>query len=125
VHGFRDSDLGAATRAVPRERLRREQAFLFAHGRTAVRGQIDLVFRSDDGWVVVDYKASEFEEPDDDYALQMRLYALALEAVTGDVPLRLVLFSLPSARAVDVSCGPDDLAQLRAGLLSEFDRVTF
>ena len=42
----------------------------------------------------------------------MRLYAIGLAAITGEPPARLVLFSLPDARAVDVPSTPTDTAAL-------------
>ena len=85
--------------------MRREQSLLFRVGRSVVRGQLDLVFRGADGWTIVDYKAGRLLEPHADYELQMRLYALAIEAVTGELPTRVVLFSLPDARAMEVAAG--------------------
>jgi ATP-dependent helicase/nuclease subunit A len=122
VRGFADSDLGREVRSLPRDRVRREQALLFpvAPGeRTVVRGQMDLVYRGARGWVVVDYKAGAAAFSDD-AVLQMRLYALALEAITGEAPSRLVLFSLPESQAIEVPCSRDDVASLRTGLVAEF-----
>ncbi len=124
VRGFAASEIGAAVRGVPRESVRREQAVLLRAGRTIVRGQIDLVFRSDDGWIVVDHKAGRLAEATPEYTLQMQLYALALRGVTGEIPVRSVLFSLPEARAVDISTTAEELADLEAGLLAELGRRT-
>ncbi len=120
VRGFAASDLGREVRALPRESVRREQALLFNAGRTVVRGQMDLVYRGAGGWVVVDYKAGGADVVRDDYVTQMRLYAFGLAAITGEPPARLVLFSLPDSRAVDVPCSPDDSASLREVLVAEF-----
>jgi ATP-dependent helicase/nuclease subunit A len=56
---------------------------------TLVRGSIDLAFLADDGWAVVDYK-TDAVPPDGDfapiaarYAPQVKLYARAFEACTG------------------------------------------
>ena len=87
---------------------------------TILRGVIDLVFREPSGWVIVDYKAGSLDQADDAYALQMRLYALALRGVTGELPRRTLLWSLPDARAADVSAGGGDVAALEAGLLRDF-----
>jgi hypothetical protein len=124
VRGFADGDLGRALREVPRDRVRREQAVLLRIGRTAVRGQIDLLYRDEDGWVIVDYKAGSLDQTDDAYALQMRMYALALHGVTGELPRRTLLWSLPDARAVDVAAGADDVAALERGLLAAFTRAS-
>ncbi len=124
VRGFADGDVGRALRGVPRTAVRREQAVLLRTGRTVVRGQIDLLFHDADGWTIVDYKAGKLKAADDAYALQMRLYSLALRGVTGEVPQRTLLWSLPDARAVDVAAQEDDIADLEAGLLAAFARAT-
>jgi ATP-dependent helicase/nuclease subunit A len=123
IRGFAESDIGRELRTLPRDDVRREQALLFpvAPGaKTIVRGQMDLVYRGARGWTVVDYKAGRTDALKDDYVLQMRLYAVGLEAITGEPPARLVLFSLPDARAIDVPCSADDVERLRDGLVVEF-----
>jgi ATP-dependent helicase/nuclease subunit A len=56
---------------------------------TLLRGAIDLVFREDDGWVLVDYKtdrpgAGGLEKKAREHAVQVRLYAEAWEKCTGE-----------------------------------------
>ncbi len=123
IRGFAESGIGREVRALPRDDVRREQALLFPlvpGGRTIVRGQMDLVYRGAAGWTVVDYKAGGADALRPDYVLQMRLYAVGLAAITGAPPARLVLFSLPDARTLDVPCSADDVEGLRAGLVAEF-----
>jgi ATP-dependent helicase/nuclease subunit A len=120
VRGFMDSDIGREVRSLPRASVRREQALLFTAGRTVVRGQMDLVYRGESGWTVVDYKAGGAGALRDDYVTQMRLYAVGLAAITKEPPARLVLFSLPDARALDVPCSDGDAANLRGDLIAEF-----
>jgi hypothetical protein len=120
VRGFVESDIGREVRSLPRADVRREQALLFTAGRTVVRGQMDLVYRGPRGWTVVDYKAGAADGLRDAYVTQMRLYAAGLAAITKEPPARLVLFSLPDARAVEVACSPADAAAVRETLLAEF-----
>jgi ATP-dependent helicase/nuclease subunit A len=123
VRGFAESEIGREVRSAPRENVRREQPLLFPvvpGGRTIVRGQLDLVYEGARGWTVVDYKAGGADALRPDYVLQMRLYAVGLAAITGERPARLVLFSLPEAKTVDVPCTDADVAALRAGLVAEF-----
>ena len=123
VRGFAQSEIGLEVRSLPRGDVRREQALLFpvAPGaRTVVRGQMDIVYRGPRGWVVVDYKAGRSRVLQADYVRQMQLYALGLAAITGEPPVRLVLFSLPESAVVDVPCDPADIDALREGLLAEF-----
>ena len=54
-----------------------------------VRGSIDLVFKEDDGWVLVDYKTdsvknSSIQQLTDKYAPQLRIYAQAWTKCTGE-----------------------------------------
>jgi ATP-dependent helicase/nuclease subunit A len=120
VRGFAESDIGREVRALPRDQVRREQPILFTAGRTVVRGQMDLVYRGARGWTVVDYKAGGNDVIREDYVTQMRLYALGLAAITKEPPARLVLFSLPDAKAFDVACAPSDVSALERGLVAEF-----
>jgi ATP-dependent helicase/nuclease subunit A len=66
-------------------------------------GRIDLVFREDDGWVIVDYKSDAAGEriPADllrRYRAQLALYALAWERITGEhVKERMLLFTVNGA----------------------------
>jgi ATP-dependent helicase/nuclease subunit A len=123
VEDFAAGEIGREVRALPRDRVRREQALLFPlvpGGRTVVRGQMDLIYEGAAGWTVVDYKAGGADGLREDYQVQMRLYAAGLAAITGTAPARLVLYSLPDAKAVDVPCSPADVASLSSGLVAEF-----
>ena len=68
-----------------------------------VRGQIDLWFEEAGELVIVDYKTDRDESGGDGYALQLRLYALALERYAGRRPNRAVLYYLRSNRIVEIS----------------------
>jgi ATP-dependent helicase/nuclease subunit A len=62
-----------------------------------IRGAIDLVFREEDGWVLVDYKTDRVRagNPADlatHYAPQVRLYAEAWEEATGQKPKETALY---------------------------------
>lgn len=77
---------------------------------TLLRGQIDLVFREEDGWVVVDYKtdqavAGEPAASADYYAGQVRLYAQAWERCTGEQVKEAALYFVREDRLVSVT-GP-------------------
>jgi ATP-dependent exoDNAse (exonuclease V) beta subunit len=51
---------------------------------------IDLAFRSDSGWVVVDFKTDELVATEGIYAEQLQLYVDAVQKATGE-PTRGVL----------------------------------
>lgn len=112
---FRSSDLGR--RADAATRIEREFDFLFETDDVIVRGQIDLWF--DEGskaggeLVIVDYKTDRDEAGAEGYALQLRLYALALERYAGRRPDRAVLYYLRSNRVVEISLTDGELAAAR------------
>jgi CRISPR/Cas system-associated exonuclease Cas4 (RecB family) len=95
-------------------RIEHEFDFLFAlEGADVVlRGQIDLWYEQDGELVLVDYKTDRDETPEN-YSLQLRLYALALERYLGRFPDRAVLFYLRSATAVEISLTSNDLEHTR------------
>jgi ATP-dependent helicase/nuclease subunit A len=112
---FRSSDLGR--RAETATRIEREFDFLFETDDVLVRGQIDLWF--DEGikaggeLVLVDYKTDRDESGADGYALQLRLYALALERYAGRRPDRAALYYLRSNRFIEISLTDADLTAAR------------
>ncbi|MBZ5631633.1 MAG: UvrD-helicase domain-containing protein [Acidobacteriia bacterium] len=108
---FRSSDLGR--RAETASRIEREFDFLFEVDDVIVRGQIDLWFEEGGELVIVDYKTDRDETASEGYALQLRLYALALERYAGRHPDRAVLYYLRSSRIVEISLTDADLAAAR------------
>jgi len=109
--GFRSSDLGRCAEAATH--IEREFDFLFETEDVIVRGQIDLWFEEAGELVLVDYKTDRDESGSDGYALQLRLYALALERYAGRRPNRAVLYYLRSNRMVEISLTDADLAAAR------------
>ena len=68
--------------------MEREFDFVMAVEDVVVRGQIDLWFEEGGELVIVDYKTdgvtgAEAHQRARDYELQVRLYAMAVERVTG------------------------------------------
>src|SRR5215471_2459757 len=106
---FRRSELGKRVeRAL---RVEREFDFLMEIEGLVVRGQIDLWFEEDGRLVVVDYKtddvrASEAADRARDYALQLRLYANAVDRITGRPVSHAYLHFLRPDRVVEVDLGP-------------------
>jgi len=115
---FRSSDLGR--RAEAATRIEREFDFLFEIDDVIVRGQIDLWF--DEGskaggeLVLVDYKTDRDESASEGYALQLRLYALALERYAGRRPDKAVLYYLRSNRIIEISLTNADLAAAQSAV---------
>ncbi|HEV8414997.1 MAG TPA: UvrD-helicase domain-containing protein [Bryobacteraceae bacterium] len=108
---FRSSDLGR--RAEAATRVEREFDFLFETDDVIVRGQIDLWFEEGGEIVIVDYKTDRDESASESYALQLRLYALALERYAGRRPDRAVLYYLRPDRIVEISLTETDLDSAR------------
>jgi ATP-dependent helicase/nuclease subunit A len=104
---FTGHELGARVRQAVRAEREREIVFPVGPAPRLLRGIIDLHFDDTQGSVLVDYKTdlvSEAEAPAkaEEYALQMRLYALALE-LEGKKPDQALLFFLRLGRAIEVS----------------------
>ena len=106
---FRQSPLGR--RAARATRGAREFDFLMAVQDLVIRGQVDLWFEEGGELVVVDYKTDEVSAAEArhrarDYALQLRLYALAIERVAGRAPDRAWLHFLRPNTLVEVDLAP-------------------
>jgi ATP-dependent helicase/nuclease subunit A len=100
---FRKSPLGRRAAAAPT--VEREFDFLMEMEGIVLRGQIDLWFEEGGKIVLVDYKTDRLvhSEP---YTLQLRLYALALERITGRTPAEAYLCFLRPNITVPVDLRP-------------------
>src|ERR1022692_794590 len=106
---FRRSPLGR--RAATAATVEREFDFLMEVENLVLRGQIDLWFEDRGNTVLVDYKTdrvSPAEAPAraEQYALQLRLYALALERLNGRAPDEAYVYFLRPNVAVPVDLRP-------------------
>jgi ATP-dependent helicase/nuclease subunit A len=95
-----------------------------------LEGYVDLVFRDDDGLVVVDYKTDSVDAETRSvriahYRIQAAAYALAVAEATGEPVVRAVLCFLDPSGATEVEFARDDLAaavaEVRALLAAERD----
>jgi ATP-dependent helicase/nuclease subunit A len=105
---FHASELGQ--RSARAERVEREFDFLFYFEDIVLRGQIDLWFEENGELIIVDYKTdhnSDKDESPEAYALQLQIYALALERYAGRVADRAVLYYLRANKAIDVRIDAD------------------
>jgi ATP-dependent exoDNAse (exonuclease V) beta subunit len=106
---FRQSPL--ARRLARASRIEREFDFLMAVEDLVIRGQVDLWFEEEGELVIVDYKtdsvtAAEAHYSALDHALQLRLYALAIERFAGRAPNRAWLYFLHPNTLVEVDLAP-------------------
>jgi DNA helicase-2/ATP-dependent DNA helicase PcrA len=98
-----------------------EGEFIFALGPTRVRGRFDRVDDTPEGAVIVDYKSSDVTEPKaaDKRAresLQLKMYALAHQQATGELPARVELRFLESGLAGRHTPTAEDLADARTAI---------
>ena len=84
---------------------------------TVVEGYIDLLYRTDEGLVVADYKTDDIHEDDvfqdkiDRYKLQVAAYSLVVEQAVEDAVARCVLvFARAGQPAEEVTIAGDELA---------------
>jgi RecB family exonuclease len=87
--------------------VKHEFDFLLAIEDVVLRGQIDLWFEESGEQILVDYKTdviSSDEAPARaaSYALQLQLYAVAVQRLTGRAPDRALLYFLRPNLAVSV-----------------------
>jgi ATP-dependent helicase/nuclease subunit A len=106
---FRQSALGR--RAAKAARIEREFDFLLAVEELVIRGQVDLWFEEGGELVIVDYKTDavtgmQAHQRAQDYALQLRLYAMAVERVAGRAPDRAWLHFLRPNTVIPVDLTP-------------------
>lgn len=123
---FQASELGR--RIARATRVEREFDFLLALEDVVLRGQIDAWFEEGGELLLLDYKTDRDESGAAGYALQLRLYALAMARYAGRIPDRAALCYLRSGRVVEVSLRKDDLDEARdmvRGLAAAQDRLEF
>jgi len=106
---FRRSPLGLRAARAPR--AGREFDFLLAVEDLVVSGKVDLWFQEGGEVVLVDYKTDkatreEARERAGEYALQVRLYAMAIERATGRAPSQAWLHFLRPDAAIEVDLSP-------------------
>jgi CRISPR/Cas system-associated exonuclease Cas4 (RecB family) len=106
---FRQSPLGR--RLERAGRVEREFDYLMAIEDLVIRGQVDLWFEEEGELAIVDYKtdsvtAAEAHRRAQDYALQLRLYAMAVERFAGRAPDHAWLYFLRPNTVVEVDLTP-------------------
>jgi ATP-dependent helicase/nuclease subunit A len=106
VQRFQASELGR--RAARASRVEREFDFVMAIEDVVLRGQIDLWFEEGGELLLLDYKTDNLRPEEAAaraaaYALQLRLYALALERITGRMPSRVYACFLRLGQAIPIA----------------------
>jgi ATP-dependent exoDNAse (exonuclease V) beta subunit len=122
---FRESALGK--RVERAARVEREFDFLMAVEGLAMSGQVDLWFEEGGELAIVDYKtdavtAAEAHQRAQEYELQVRLYAMAVERVAGRVPDKAWLHFLRPNTVVEVDLTPS-LLESPEQMVKEFQEA--
>jgi ATP-dependent exoDNAse (exonuclease V) beta subunit len=106
VQRFETSELGQ--RVSRASRVEREFDFVMAIEDVVLRGQIDLWFEEGGELLLLDYK-TDAVRPEEAasraaaYAVQLRLYALALERITGRMPSRTYACFLRPGQTIPIA----------------------
>jgi DNA helicase-2/ATP-dependent DNA helicase PcrA len=98
-----------------------EQEFGVTLGATRVRGRFDRLDETEAGTVVIDYKSSDVTDPvkadqRTRDSLQLKIYALARQAVTGRLPARVELRFLESGLTGRHRPTPADVDEARQAI---------
>jgi ATP-dependent exoDNAse (exonuclease V) beta subunit len=95
-----------------------------AAGGRLLEGYIDLLYRADDGLVVVDYKTSASAAPAEldrrvaSYRMQGGSYAVAVAAATGEPVVRVTFVFLTPEGAIERHLTGEDLVAATEGVLT-------
>jgi len=84
-------------RAISSEQKFFETAFAYESNGNVVYGVIDLIFKENSKWVIVDYKTDDFEadkERKTVYLKQLELYRKYWESITGEEVSETILYKL-------------------------------
>jgi RecB family exonuclease len=104
---FADSDLRRMIGDA--DEIRREERFAFLEDDVLIRGTMDLVARTGNACVIVDFKTNavapeEVAEAAVRYRLQLGLYALALSRAEDIIPGRIVIHFLAPGVSHETPC---------------------
>ncbi|MDO8684564.1 MAG: PD-(D/E)XK nuclease family protein [Armatimonadota bacterium] len=75
-------------------------------------GRIDLLFKDQSGWIIIDYKTGS-GEGGERYNLQVGIYALAIERCLGVAPMKVALVNLGKGEDVEINVTAELLDQTR------------
>lgn len=105
---FRQSELGR--RAARTLLAEKEFDFMLAVEDIVLSGRIDLWFEENGETILVDYKTEEADAATESHQLQIRLYAMALERMTGKPVDAAYVYLLRQNVAQLVDCGTEAIA---------------
>lgn len=103
--------------------VQREFDFVMEMHGVVLRGQIDLWFEHEGRITIVDYKTDQVKLPVEPnrakaYALQLQIYALAIQKLTGRLPDAAWLYFLRLDEAIKIDLSPASLAAASEAVLA-------
>jgi len=128
---FSESDL--YNQIVEAEEIRREEPFAFIEDKVLVRGNIDLIYKSGNNLVIVDYKTDnigidELNNISYAYTLQIGIYALAVYRAEYTMPSKMVLHFLTPGLSREISCNQnviDDVSNTLSKVIKSISTENF
>ena len=128
---FSESDL--YNQIVKAEEIRREEPFAFFEDKVLVRGNIDLIYKNGNNFVIVDYKTgnigtNELNNISEVYRLQLEIYALAVYRAKYSIPEKMVLHFLTPGLSQEISCNQnvlDNISNTLSNAIKSISRESF
>jgi len=86
-----------------------ELPITFKFGKYIIEGKIDKLFKTEKGWIILDYKTDNITKDKiyDEakiYELQLGVYALGISRISNITPYKLILLFLAPGKAYTIDC---------------------
>jgi len=100
-------------RVIKSGNYQKEVPFTYKDNGTIFEGVMDIVFKEEDGLVVLDFKTDKVKQDDlnpriEHYKPQVKVYSDAIRTIFGKPPKEVILFFLHLMEAVSVKLLPGD-----------------
>ncbi|MBN1295103.1 MAG: UvrD-helicase domain-containing protein [Candidatus Latescibacteria bacterium] len=108
--------------------LHREESFVFIHDDVLFRGTIDLLLKTGNEYIIVDYKTDKVDQNSVDkainrYKIQLGIYALALHRAKYIIPSQLLIYFITPAITAEIPCSEDFLAEMAESLTETINGI--
>jgi len=101
-----------------------EKGFALENFDLPLRGKIDRIDKTKEGWVILDYKTGEEKEEDDKQsALQLAIYALATKAIAGELPNRVAFVYLKTGAIIPKTFTEKDLEEVSESIADSIQQI--
>ncbi|MCH8287497.1 MAG: UvrD-helicase domain-containing protein [Candidatus Marinimicrobia bacterium] len=123
IEEFRKTEIFEELIKVDSEDIKREEPFFFNFEDVLIEGTIDLMYRSGDGWILLDYKTDRVEgkridEKVEYYKSQLLIYAKAIHAIQRELPLKTLIYFTHSGVIKDLKVNDKTLSEFDLRLKS-------